>query len=124
MKSIYLKTTWIDNRTPVNAANLNNIERGIESLFNNAVSPSELLEGDGITIEHDSEGTTFSVDQTIARVEGEKGSVSRSKSLAGVEYALGELASYEPNKVYFVLSEIDFRLIKIIINNRVVYEVE
>lgn len=123
MKSVYLKTNWIDNKTPVNAANLNNIEKGVDLLFRSSISPSELLEGDGITLEQGEDGTTFSVDETIARSKTESGFVLRTKSLAGVEYTVGELASYEPEKVYFVLSE-EYKLTKIVINNRVVYEVE
>lgn len=114
MKSVYLKTNWIDNRTPVNASNLNNIERGIDTLFKNAISPSELVPGDGITIEHDNDGSKFSVDSTVVR----------TASIFGLEYAVGELASYEPGYLYFVLSPVTGKLTKIVLDNRVIYEVE
>lgn len=32
---IYQKTTWVNNETPMNANNLNNIENGIENIVNN-----------------------------------------------------------------------------------------
>ena len=114
MKSIYLKTSWIDNRTPVNAANLNNIERGIESLFKNAISVSELLPGDGIDITVGNDGSAFSVDNTVMR----------SGTISGIEYVTGELASYEEGRLYYVLSEETGKLVKIVLNNRVIYAVE
>ena len=116
MKSVYLKTNWIDNRTPVNASNLNNIERGIDTLFKNAISPSELtaVEGGGINIEQDENGSAFSVDDTVVR----------STSILGIEYVEGELASYEPGYMYFVLSPETKKLTKIVLDNRVIYAVE
>ena len=116
MKSIYLKTNWIDNRTPVNASNLNNIERGIDTLFKSAISPSELIpvEGGGINIVHDDNGSNFSVDNTVVR----------SLSILGIEYVEGGLASYEPGIMYFVLSPETKKLTRIVLDNRVIYEVE
>ena len=29
MKNVYIKTSWIDNKTPINAANMNKIENAI-----------------------------------------------------------------------------------------------
>ena len=46
MKNSYIKTTWIDNKTPVNAANLNKIESALSDLYTNALSSSEILEGE------------------------------------------------------------------------------
>lgn len=51
MKTTYNKTLWEDNKTPLNASNLNNIENGIEGLYNNALSFSNLQEGPGIKMD-------------------------------------------------------------------------
>lgn len=50
MKSVYVKTQWIDNKTPVNAANLNKLENALHYLYSNCVGYSELKEGKGISI--------------------------------------------------------------------------
>ena len=52
MKTAYNKTRWVDNSTPVNAENLNNIENGISGLYSNALGLSELIEGNGIEIKN------------------------------------------------------------------------
>lgn len=59
MKTTYNKTIWEDNKTPVNATNLNNIENGISGLYSNALGLSELIEGDGIEIKNAENGVTF-----------------------------------------------------------------
>ena len=57
MKDKYNKTLWVDCKTKLDAAKLNNIERGIENLFENALSVSEIYGGDGIKVDivHDKE---------------------------------------------------------------------
>ena len=116
MKNIYLKTNWIDNKTPVNSANLNNIEKGIATLFANAISFSELVPGDGISIttNDDTGDITFSTTDSVVK----------SNSIKGIEYVVGELASYPEGYIYFVLAPDTQRLIKIVIDNIVVYAVE
>ena len=59
MKTTYNKTQWVDNSTPVNAENLNNIENGISGLYSNALGLSELIEGDGIEIKNTENGVSF-----------------------------------------------------------------
>ena len=59
MKTTYNKTQWVDNSTPVNAENLNNIENGISNLYSNAIGLSELIEGDGIEIKNTNSGVSF-----------------------------------------------------------------
>lgn len=61
MRTRYNKTIWEDNKTPVNAENLNNIENGIDNLYSNAISVSELIEGSGIKITDTSSGIKFSL---------------------------------------------------------------
>lgn len=51
MKNSYVKTRWVDNKTPINSANLNKIENAITDLYDNALSPSEIIQGNGISIE-------------------------------------------------------------------------
>lgn len=46
----YKKTKWVDNETPVNAANLNKIENAIQNITETAISPSDFIEGEGIQI--------------------------------------------------------------------------
>ncbi len=41
MRIKYEKTTWEDNKTPVNATNMNKIENALENLYNLALSPSD-----------------------------------------------------------------------------------
>lgn len=41
MKIKYNKTTWVDNETPVSAANMNKIENALETLYNLSLSPSD-----------------------------------------------------------------------------------
>ena len=66
MKEKYNKTRWQDNRTPVNAANLNKIENAVENLYDHAISPSQLKEGKGIVIRSTQEGDVeFGVDDNI-----------------------------------------------------------
>ena len=61
MKEHYNKTNWVDNKTPVNAENLNNIENGISHLFDNAISQSEITEGSGITLAYSKSGIHISL---------------------------------------------------------------
>lgn len=61
MKTNYNKTRWVDNKTPVNAENLNNIENGISNLYSNAISPSELIGGDGIRVSSLEDGISINL---------------------------------------------------------------
>lgn len=61
MKERYNKTNWVDNKTPVNAENLNNIENGLENIYNNTLSPSEFLEGPGINLGYSRSGLKISL---------------------------------------------------------------
>ncbi len=63
----YQKTNWVDGETLVNAENLNKIEKGIESVSKQALSLSDLTEGNGIKIdsteiEDGKMGIKFSID--------------------------------------------------------------
>lgn len=51
MKDKYTKTNWIDGCTKLDANKLNNIENGIENLFENSLSASEIYGRDGIKVD-------------------------------------------------------------------------
>lgn len=115
MRNIYIKTTWVDNGTPVNAANLNKIENAISDLYNTALSSSDLAQGDGIKISTTSDKKLeFSVSN----------SVLRSNTATGVEFIYDELEVYKVNCIYFILDQSTKKLKKIIINGVTIYEVE
>ena len=61
MKTKYNKTSWVDNKTQINAEKLNNIENGISNLYENTLSVSEFLEGPGIEIGHSESGLSIAV---------------------------------------------------------------
>lgn len=44
----YKKTIWVEGKTPISADRLNNIENGIEDLYNSSISFSDILSGEGI----------------------------------------------------------------------------
>ena len=46
----YNKTNWIDNKTPVNAANLNKIEDGIYRLCTYALTANSISSGNNINV--------------------------------------------------------------------------
>ena len=87
MKTTYNKTIWEDNKTPVNAANLNNIENGISGLYSNALSVSDLIESDGIEIKSTSEGITFGLN---FRCVDNKPNTSTSEGNVGDYYTDGD----------------------------------
>lgn len=116
MKNNYMRTNWVDNKTPVNAANLNNIERGLVNLFANAISPAELKEGDGINITATKNGELeISTHNTI-----------RSSSCAGIEFIYAEMnpMEYTRNVLYLYIEPSSNKLRKLILNGDVIYEVE
>ena len=51
MKDKYRKTVWVDGKTKLDAAKLNNIEQGVENLFENALTVSEIHGRDGIRVD-------------------------------------------------------------------------
>lgn len=61
MRSLYNKTNWVDNKTPVNAENLNNIENGISNLYANSISLSEILGGSGINVSPEGSNVNISL---------------------------------------------------------------
>lgn len=65
----YTKTKWVDNQTPVNAENLNKIESAIQSITENALSPSDLVavEDGGIMISTECGQVKFELQENVLR---------------------------------------------------------
>lgn len=115
MKNVYIKTSWIDNKTPINAANMNKIENAISDLYINALSPSEIVEGEGINISQTKDKKLeFSVAENILR----------SDSCSGIEVSQGHPSVMDQGKLYFILDPDTKKLAKIMINGVAIYEVE
>lgn len=116
MKKVYIKTTWIDNKTPINAANMNKIESAISDLCSSAISYSDLVKGEGIDINVDttSKNVTISTDKTVMK----------SRTCTGFEVITEEQESYEENKLYFLTDSGTKKLKKIILNGIAIYEME
>lgn len=126
MKNSYIKTTWIDNKTPVNAANLNKIESALSDLYTNALSSSELLEGDGIRITNTScksdcygntaKGIQFSVSDRVMQSDSCKGIDIVTNSM--------DILQFEKDKLYLFLNPESKTLVKIMINGVTIFEVK
>lgn len=125
MKNNYIKTTWIDNKTPVNAANLNKIESAISDLYTNAISASEILEGDGIRIADSSCNSDCygNVSKGIQISVSDK--VMQSESCKGVDIVtdLNSVLQFEKDRLYFFLNPETKSLVKIMINGVTIFEV-
>lgn len=115
MKKIYIKTTWIDNKTPINAANMNKIETTLSDLCSNSISYSDFVKGEGIDIKVDTDkNVKISTDSTVMR----------SNSCVGFEIITEEQENYGENKVYLLTDPDTKKLKKIILNGVAIYEVE
>lgn len=115
MKSIYIKTTWIDNKTPINAANMNKIENALSNITTSAISYSDLVKGDGININiSEDKDVKVSVDNTVMR----------SNTCNKFEIISEELDTYNNDILYLVLDSNTKKLKKLIFNGITIYEVE
>lgn len=108
----YIKTKWVDNTTPVNAARLNKIENALSDLYQTALSVEEVTAGDGIEVEVTSAGDT--------RV-GVASDVLRSESISGLEMVTELPEKEDRNKLYFVLDPETKKLAGIYINGACIY---
>lgn len=129
MKSVYVKTQWIDNKTPVNAANLNKIENALHTLYTNSLGYSDIKEGDGIKVE-----VTADKEVKISTASN----VLKSGNLMGIDFIMGEdeetacgcdkpccnEPAEEKGVLYFVLDPNTKKLKAIKINGVKIYEVE
>ena len=68
-KKIYNRTFWVDHETPVNAENLNKIERGIQELSELSLRPSDFVqkEGSPIFVDINCGKLYFDLDSTVVR---------------------------------------------------------
>ena len=124
MKNSYIKTTWIDNKTPVNAANLNKIESALSDLYTNALSSSEILEGDGIRITNTScqsdcygnttKGIQFSVSDRVMQSDSCKGVDIVTNTL--------DILQFEKDRLYLFLDPERKTLVKMVINGVTIFE--
>ena len=112
MKS-YVKTKWVDGTTPVNAANLNKIEKGISDIAAVALSPSDIKQGAGISIETSGGGVTISANKDVML----------STSIVGIEMVSELPSEFKQNVIYYVVSESTRKLSGIYINGVCIYEV-
>lgn len=51
MRDTYEKTVWVDGKTKLDAAKLNNIEEGIENLFESSLTVSDFKASDGLKVD-------------------------------------------------------------------------
>lgn len=124
MKATYVKTKWIDNKTPVNAANLNKIEDSLSFLYNNALGLTDVVEGKGIKVSIDSEKKELQI--------GVGSDVMTSSNINGIEYAFdngsctcachGE--EYKKGTLYLVLNRDTKKLVYIALNGVKIFEVK
>ena len=115
MKNFYIKTTWVDNATPVNAANLNKIENAITDLYQNALSVSDFTKGNGINL-------NITTDKKLEISVTED--LMRSNSCSGIELVTEEPLEFLNSVLYFVVNSETKKLRKIMINGIAIYEME
>lgn len=113
MKKSYTKTKWIDNKTPVNAQNLNKIENALSEVYEKAMESSDLVEGNGIVINTDGNGR-----KEISTAPG----VLMSTTCTGIEWSQKEPEKWERNKLYFILDPGTKELAKIMLNGITIFK--
>ena len=126
MKNNYIKTTWIDNKTPVNAANLNKIESALYDIYTNALSTSEILEGDGIHISDSSCSTDCYGNGGSKGIQiSVSDRVMQSDSCRGIDIVTDQssILQFEKDRLYLFLNPETKSLVKIMINGVTIFEV-
>ena len=109
----YVKTKWVDGTTPVNAANLNKIEKGIADISAVAISPSDIKKGSGIDIETSDGSIMISTNDEVMK----------STTIVGIEMVPELPSEYKQNVIYYVVPEDTRKLTGIYINGVCIYEV-
>ncbi len=97
LSGLYKKTVWENNKTTVDADKLNNIERGISNLYDSSLITSDIKAGDGIDVE------TTEAGKVVIKVKTQIAIITE------------ELEEYDPDTIYFLLTENGI-IQKIIIN--------
>ena len=109
----YTKTTWIDNKTCVDAKKLNKIESALEDLYESSLSKDQIVGEKGITVRTDTSGN-----KVIGITETPK-----SETLDGIEYCIGEPLEPKENVLYFILGQNGDALEKIMLNGVTIFTV-
>ena len=123
MKATYIKTKWIDNKTPVNAANLNKIEDSLSYLYNNAIGLTDIVEGKGVKVSIDSDKKELQI--------GVNSEVMISSNINGLEYIFDNGScscachgsDYKKGVLYLVLNKDTKKLVYIAFNGVKIFEV-
>lgn len=110
----YVKTKWVDGATPVNAANLNKIEKGISDITASALGASDIKKGSGIDVNTSTEGGI------IISTSDE---IMKSTSIVGIEMVPELPSEYKQDVIYYLVPEDTRKLKGIYINGVCIYEV-
>lgn len=116
MKKVYIKTKWIDDETPVNAANLNKLENAISDLYQSTIGPADLESGDGISIGLSEKTGKIKVSTTA--------SVLKSSSIRAFELVEGVPEVSPRDTLLIVIDPATKKLRGLWINGVYIYEVE
>lgn len=103
----YNKTNWEDGKTPVNAENLNKIEEGLSNVTEEALRASDIVGGLGIETKLTEEG----------RIQ-----LDMSSFPVNVIHD-GRDTVEVPGHLYFVLDSETGKLLKIKLNNNIIFEI-
>lgn len=115
----YIKTKWVDNKTPVNAENLNKIENALEALSTSSISYSQIKEGNGVEISSGESG-----DITIGVADNVMMSTS---GIAGMDVILHDPRCNCPGPlqrgvIYLVLDKETKKLLYLLFNGVKIFE--
>lgn len=116
MNKSYTKTTWVDNKTPVNAKNLNKIENALSELYETAATEDQYLPGNHITI-IDSESDPYK--KVISTSED----LLSTSTFKGIEYVFNEPDDPVLGVLYFVLDLETKQLLKIMIGPTTIFKI-
>lgn len=113
MEKSYKATKWVDNKTPINAQNLNKIEDGLSYLHENALSKDDIVPGNGIVIEE-----TYNGKQEISLDSG----AMFSQTCTGIEWVQEIPEAFDKDKIYFILNSLTKELERIVINGITIFK--
>lgn len=114
----YKKTKWVDNKTCVNAYNLNKIEDALETLYSEALSRDQIVGGDGIVLDTDDEGRAV-----VSLDESSEVKAVKSGTVVGMEYTSVVPGEPKQNTLYFIIDPATGTLSKIMINGAAIFEI-
>lgn len=99
-KKIYNRTYWVDQETPVNAENLNKIEKAIYDLSEQAIRPSDFIQKEDSAIVMNTEcgKISFDVNSSVLRTDN-------SLEFLGITNDNSQL-NETSNDLYFFISDL------------------